>query len=372
MTIQQIFKGTLVVLLTLLAAYALFMSGRVLMVLLVAVIVASAVRPLVTIMTRWRIPEGAAIVAVYLTLLTAVIVVLVAVIPPVLNQIAFYIEDDGRLAARIITAQRLVENTISGVTQSDVSLVAPDDIREAVSNFVAQVRRLIPDALENIGASLGDAVLIFVMGAYWLTSHARATAFITQLAPHKYRPKVKTVIDEIELSMGGYVRGMVLIAVIVGVMHWVAFSLLNVPNALTLSFIIAIASTVPMIGGLIGGIIALFMTLVVSPYAVPAVFIVFFIIQQIQNYYLTPRIMAGRVGVDALLVIVYTAIGFVMFGLVGALVFVPLMGTVHILLTHSVIEPYQEAMQAENGLLLAKPLMTTKDAIQIARHASEA
>jgi predicted PurR-regulated permease PerM len=340
-----LFCGTVIVLLTLAGAYIIVNSIRVILVLLIAIIIASAVRPFVNHLTRWHVPEGVAIVFVYLTLLAIIVIPSIAVAPPIVNQFAEYIENDSRLAFRIIRAQRLVEDAISDVTNEDVSLVAPEDIREAVSEFVAEVRRVMPSLLEDIGTTIGEAILIFVMGAYWLTSHEKATGFATQLVPGRYREKAIRVIEEIEWTMGGYVRGVVLIATIVGILNFTVLSVLGVPNAVTIAFIAGVTTTVPMVGGLVGSVLVIAITLVAAPEYVLTVAITVFVIQQIENHILSPRIMSTSAGVDPLLVIVYTSVGFVMSGIAGALIAVPVMGTLHILVAHLIIEPYRESMQ---------------------------
>ena len=370
MTAQQVFRGTLIVLMTLVAAYVLAISARILVVLLVALIIASALRPLVVRMRRLHIPLGAAIVSVYGVLLALMLVISIAILPPIVNQVAQYIENDSRLAYRIIMAQRWAEGFISGVMDEEVSLVAEDEIRDTVRTLVAQFRDTMPSILDNLGGTLGDAVLVFIMGAYWLTSHQKATEFLTRLSPPSYRQKTQQVIDEIEDTLGSFVRGIVAIASIVGLANMAAFSLLGVPNALTLGFIVGVATCIPMIGGLIGGIIITLMTLIAAPQFMLQVFVPFIIIQQIENYFLTPRIMSGRVGLDPLLVILYTSIGFVTSGIVGGLVAVPVMGTLHILLQHLVIEPYQLAIQSfqmEKGINIAKPGQMSDKPVQIIR-----
>ena len=355
MTSTQFFRGTLIVLMTLIGAYVLFISLRILTVLLIAIIVASAVRPLVQGLVRWRVPKSVAIMMVYLGLAFFIIALFVAIFPPLVNQVAQYIENEGRLAVQIIRAQSWVEGVISDVTNEDVTLVQRDEIRSAVSEFVAQIRRVAPSMVDDIGNTIGDAVLIFVMGAYWLTSHDRAIDFISQLSTPRYRNQVHTIFGEVENTMGGYVRGVVTVSVIVGILNFVVMQILGVPNAITIAFIIATTTTIPMIGGFLGGVISIFMTLVIAPEYVPTVFATFFVITQIENYILTPRIMGSNVGLDPLLVIVYTSIGFVMFGIVGALIAVPLMGTFHILLTHLVINPHKESIKSyhtEDGLAL--------------------
>lgn len=345
MSSGQTFRNTLVILLTLLVAYVLVMSAHVIMVLLIAVIIASALRPVVTTLTRRRIPLGLAIFTVYGSLAVAIILIGIVVIPPLVNQTAQYIENENRLAVRIITAQRWVESLISDVTDNEVSLVDPENIRAGVSDFVKQFRRVMPSMVDDIGATISELILVFVMGAYWLTSHTNAIAFMTQLAPPRYRQTIEDVIEKIESTMGGYVRGIGLISIIVGFLNFVALQFLNVPNALLIGFLIGIATTIPMIGGLLGSVMAVIVTLVSAPYHIVTVILVTFIIQQIESYILSPRIMSGTVGIDPLLVIVYTSIGFVMFGVVGALIAIPIMGTVHIIMLDLILEPYKRSIR---------------------------
>lgn len=362
MTVQQVFRATMVIMLTVAAAYILVVSARVMLVLLIAIIIASAVRPLVNRLMSWHLPEGVAIALTYLGIIGFIILVSVAVFPPVVNQVAQYIENDDRLATRIITAQRWVERSISSVTNSDVSLVAPDEIRASVATFVAQMRRTLPNMVNDIGGTLGDVVLIFVMGAYWLTSHQRAIDFITKLSPLHYREETQEIIDEIELAMGSYVRGVVTVSTIIGILNFIPLQIFGVPNALTLSLLIGILTSIPIIGGLIGVILAAVMTLVVAPQFILTVLAITFIVQQIENYVVAPRVMSGTVGMEPLLIIVYVSAGFVLFGTVGGLIAIPVMSTVHILLQHLVIAPHREnitAFQVENGVMVVKPTILT-------------
>ncbi len=362
MTAQQVFRATIVIMLTVAAAYILVVSARVLLVLLIAIIIASSVRPLVNRLMKWRIPESAAIGITYLGLIGFIILISVAVFPPVVNQVAQYIENDDRLATRIITAQQWVERSLQNVTNTDVSLVAPDEIRSAVSTFVAQLRRTLPNMLNDIGGTLGDVVLIFVMGAYWLTSHERAIDFITKLYPLRYREEAQEMIDEIELAMGSYVRGVVTVSTIIGILNFIPLMIFGVPNALTLSLLIGVLTSIPIIGGLIGVILAAAMTVVIAPQFLLTVLAITFVVQQIENYLVSPRVMSGTVGIEPLLIIVYVSAGFVLFGVVGGLIAIPVMSTIHILLQHLIIAPHREnitTFQVENGVMVVKPTILT-------------
>jgi predicted PurR-regulated permease PerM len=350
---MQTFRNTVVILLTLAAAYIFVSSLRIIVVLVLAIIIASALRPLIMTLHRYGVPIGAGIVLMYGVLAVCIVLLGVAILPPVVSQVAGYLGSEDQLANRIIIGQRWVERIISDVTQSQVSLVAPDEVREAVREFVREFERTMPSVLDDLSATLADAVLIFVIGAYWLTSHTNTTAFITHLFRGQYREQAQRVIDQIEDTLGGYVRGMVVITVIVGVLNLAAMMVFGVPNAPTLTFVIALSTAIPMIGGVIGMGIAILITLVASPQHLLTVIAITFIVQQIESLVLSPRVMSNRVGLNPLLVIIYTAIGFMMLGVVGALIAVPIMSVVHILLVNLVIEPYKGSLrpfQTEEGL----------------------
>lgn len=341
MDIKDVFKATLVVLLTLTGAYVLVIGGQMIVTLLIAIIIASAVRPAVVFLKRLRVPESVAIVFVYATMALVIIIILFVLIPPMFNQFAIYIEQDWRLASRIITAQQIAERYISDFTNEEISMVSSEQIRNAVTVAVEEFRTILPNLIQNTGNILASAALIFVMGAYWLTSHLQAKRFILKLTPPRYRDETRVIINDIEQTLGAYVRGAVIIALIVGVLNFIPMYMLGVPNALTMAFIIATLTVVPMVGGLIGGGIATLLTLVTDPPMAIVVLITFLIVSQIENYLLQPRILSDEVGMNPLLVIIYTSIGFVLSGVVGALIAVPIMGSIHILLEHLVINPYR-------------------------------
>ena len=112
-----------------------------------------------------------------------------------------------------------------------------------------------------------------------------------------------------------------------------------------------------MVGGVIGGFLVLVLTLLIAHEYALTVLIIFLIVQQIENNILSPRIMSTRHGLDPVLVIVYTSVGLVMGGVLGAVLAIPVMATMHVLLKHFVISPRIEEISefaTENGITLIK------------------
>jgi predicted PurR-regulated permease PerM len=194
------------------------------------------------------------------------------------------------------------------------------------------------------------------MGVYWLTSRDVALEFNTRLFPIGRRTMVTQIITEIESSMGLYVRGIVLVATFVGVANYVLMSILGVPNPLTSGLIIGVTTAIPILGGYIGAAAAVLLALLSSPLHALLALASFVLVQQIENHYLTPRVMSRSVGLNPLLIIVFLFVGFSLGGVIGGLIAVPIMGTLMIILRHLVIEPRQaeNAPQfVEGGILIA-------------------
>ncbi len=357
MTAKEIFKGTLIVLFTLLGAYVVVMSLHILVVVLVAIIIASAVRPSVLRLMRWRFSEGLAIIVVYLGLLLGIVALIALVIPPIVTSLTTNLTSEDRLANRIISVENWIGNTVHNITGSDIPLPDPATVRAGVSNAVDTIQPALPTLVGDASSTLGEAILVFVMGVYWLTSHQRAVEFIVPLFTMRAREKVESIIYEIENMMGSYIRGIVSVALIIGAANFIVLFILRVPNAATMGFIIGVGTMLPIVGGFVGGGFATLLALLTgTPVQGLAVFATFVAVQQIETHYLTPRAMSRSVGLDPLLTIVAVLMGFTLGGVVGAIIATPIMGMIAVLLRELVIEPRKVTVSpyttTEDGLIL--------------------
>ena len=358
MTAQQVFRNTVVVILTVVTAYILFISMNIVIILIFAVIIASALRPIILWFDRHGLSQGLAITVTYVGLLVLIIGLFVIVLPPAVNRLGGYIENDDRLAQKLIDANRWAETSLNNIAHPDVpiTLFDEDSIRTSVSRAVASLRRALPELAGDVGGILGEAILVFVIGVYWITSRNQAVDFTLQLFSIGKRAEVTEIITEIEQSLGAYVRGMGLVVLFVGIANFALLALFRVPNAVTLAFIIGITTALPIVGGFIGAGVAVFIALIESPLAALFTLLSFVLVQQVETHYLTPRTMANSVHISPILVIVAIFIGFAVGGVTGALISVPIAGTLMVLARHLVIEPKRSEVtpqRIEGGILIA-------------------
>lgn len=407
MTGMQVFRATLIVMGTVALAALFGATIQVWLVLWIAILIASALRPAIVRLMRWGLPQGAAIPLVYGFVLISVFVMVMLVLPPVINQFTRYLQNEDLVVNKIIIAQNwaadrlseLTGETYTSATDPEVraadreaaaseeatdpdpdagpTLAATDpnenllgfreaQIREVVEGFIREIESTAPGLLGNVGAFVGDLVLVFVMGIYWITSRARAEEFLVDLMPIGRQAQARAILDEIEVGLGGYVRGIALVSVIVGLMSFAAMMLVNqlplrvsIPNVATLAFFYGLATAIPIIGGLIGVVIATGLAfLTATPAAGLAVFAITVLLQQVENYYISPRVMASSSSFDEILVIVFIAAGFTLDGLRGGLISIPVAATAAILLKHLLIIPRKDKVlptRIEGGIMLTVP-----------------
>ncbi|MDX1992424.1 MAG: AI-2E family transporter [bacterium] len=352
----EVFRNTLVVLLTIALAYLFVRTLNIWLVLAIAILIASAVRPAIVRLRRWGLSQGFAILVVYGFMAAVGVTMLLLVMPPVVNQFIGFLQNDNRLANRLIIAQSWLERTLGDITGSNVSFgIAPEDVRTTVHTFVEDIRITAPSLLDDLSQFVTDFVLIFVMGIYWLTSREKAEKFILDLVPIGRQAQVSAIFEEIETGLGAYVRGIILVSFLVGSISYVPLALLNVPGAATISFIYGLATAIPIVGGILGVAAGTALALISSPTAALTVFLVTAVMQQVENYIISPRIMSRASAFDEILVIVFIAAGFTLNGIVGALIAIPVAGTVTIIVRHLVLEPRKARVtpvKVEGGILL--------------------
>lgn len=358
MTAGQVFRNVLAFLAAVLLVAVALVSYKIVLILLMAVLLGSALRPVIGWLQQRGLPQQLALFIVYASLALIALAVFFAIVPPMLNRFAGYLENDSFLANRIIIGKNYIETTLSDITGSAFSMgIEPSQIREAVSDFVAGIRTTAPDVLGSALEYAGAFVIMIVMGAYWINSRDTAVGFILSLFPLGDRVLIQRIIGDIEVTLGAYLRGILTISLTVGLLSFVPLLLLGVPNAAVISFLYGAATTVPIIGGLIGVVLATAVGLLTSPTAAITVFVITVLLQQFEEYVLSPRIMSQSVEFNPILVITFISMGFALNGLTGALLAVPIAGSAAILLKYLILEPRQNRVAEEvtRGAVLLTP-----------------
>jgi predicted PurR-regulated permease PerM len=146
-------------------------------------------------------------------------------------------------------------------------------------------------------------------------------------------------------SLGGYVRGVLIAMVLIGVFTGLGLGVLGVPYALLLGVLAGLTEAIPYIGPWLSGAVAVIVSLVtVDPLKAVEVLVLFLLVQQLEGNLVQPLVMSRSVHLDPLLVLVAILIGSELLGLMGAVLAVPFAALLQSLVTHAIAPAIRAAM----------------------------
>jgi len=181
------------------------------------------------------------------------------------------------------------------------------------------------------------AIAIILLTIYWTLEGGRIRHAGLMLVPIQKRSDARELVDEISSRLSGYIIGQGILCLIIGVLALIAYTIIGLPNALFLAIFAGIMEAVPVVGPFIGAIPAIIIALTISPISALWVVVATVVIQQLENNLLVPRVMKRAIGVSPLVsILALLALGS-MYGILGALVALPLAAIVQLLLGRFVL-----------------------------------
>ncbi len=166
-------------------------------------------------------------------------------------------------------------------------------------------------------------VTILVLAFYMLLEQDAIKNFLHQIVPGERKEKIFEITKKIGQRMGGWLRGQVLLMLIVGVADSIALVSLGIPYALTLAVWGGITEVIPYIGPWLGLAPALIIAFTISPLKGLLILIAYVIIQQLESQFLVPKILGKAVGLSPVIIILALLAGAKLMGILGVIIAVP-------------------------------------------------
>lgn len=231
------------------------------------------------------------------------------------------------------------------------AFAALEEISIDWSSVISYVTTFLKDGLGNILSStvgfagsvagaLFDGVISFVFAIYILSGKEKlgrqAKKLLHAYLPEKGYNMTMKVLTLCNHNFAKFISGQCLEAVILGTMFVVCMTIFQMPYAVLVGVLIAFTALIPIVGAFIGCAVGAFLILMVSPIKALIFVIMFLVLQQVEGNLIYPRVVGNSVGLPAIWVLLAVSVGGSMFGVVGMLVFIPLMSTVYALLRENV------------------------------------
>ena len=213
----------------------------------------------------------------------------------------------------------------------------------AVEQGGADVLKNLVSTAAEVGGALLDTVLILVISFYWLVDGPRFRARALALVPTRHRGKALFFEDNVSRVLGGYLRGQLTLALIVGLATGIGMQVLGLPYAVVLGVLAGLFEMVPMFGPILSAVPAVIVALFMPFPTVIWVLVFFLVVQQVENNVLAPRISGHAVGLHPLGALFALLVGFQLAGVLGGLFAVPIAGVLWVLVTAA----YHHSVAAE-------------------------
>jgi len=203
---------------------------------------------------------------------------------------------------------------------------------EAITDWLFRSSGTLFSKIGSFASSLVHLVTIPVIMFYFMKDGDKIAHGAKKMVLPKWRSWVFPLSEKIDGVLGGFIRGQLLVAFLIGVLSAIALLILGVEYWLILGMLAGIGDLIPYIGPFLGAIPAVFIALTTDPWKAVWVIVAFLIIQQLEGNLISPKIVGHSVGLHPALIIFMLLVGGALWGLVGLLVAVPLAGVIKVLL----------------------------------------
>jgi len=341
------------IVLILLLLFALIIGGRIILVpLLCSVALAYILAPVVAWFERRGWSRSSSALLTLTTTTLSFILVLIFILPGLWGQLTISYTKAKELISNKENQEKVMHRLEeispkfaeftkkqikrwNGDNQSDAGeSIANNDSIERIMTISGSWLQKGLFSLVDLTASILDLLLIPFFVFYMLADYQAVVTRIDRLIPPRHRLTAAGLYGQINRVLSSYVRGQLLIAVVMGILYSLGFAIVRVPLALTLGLLTGFLNFVPYLGTLTGfGLSILFVALDGGGIGrLGGVLLVFVIVQSVEGYYLTPKLLGSRLNLHPLWVLIGIVIGGNLFGLLGIILAVPVIAIAKVFL----------------------------------------
>jgi len=293
-------------------------------IVIVSVLLAALIDPFADWFQKHRIPRALAVLVIYFILLLLLALVSVLIIPPFVEQITALLTNFG------------YADQVSAYLDHIRAFAIKQEFGN-LSEFAGAFNQVLATLSGFVGAIVAT-VLVLVLTFYMVVEEKAARGFFKSIAPKKHEPHLAKLLSKMQKKVGSWLRGQIVLGLIVGVASYVGLTLLGVKYALVLAIIAGLFEIVPYIGPTVAAIPAVALAFIQDPFKGVLVLILYIAIQQLENNVLVPKIMQKVTGLNPIISIVALLVGVKVAGIVGAILAVPVAAMIAVLLEDVMID----------------------------------
>jgi predicted PurR-regulated permease PerM len=318
----NITTGTFVkCLLAILLVVFLYLVRDIAAVILLSVVLASGVEPAACWFQKYRIPRVLAVIFVYLITFCVLVILFYLVVPTIFSELSDLVD----------TAPFYLNKPFEIKTISELFPELPKSISSFLLGFAGSAKDFIKElssgffqAVVVVFGGVLSFFLIIVLSFYMSVQEKGIENFLRIIAPIQHEKYVIDLWLRSREKIGGWLKGQVLLGILVGILVFLGLTILQIKYALTLALLAAVFDLIPIFGPILASIPAIGFAFLQSPTLALEVMILYIIIQQFENHLIYPLVVRKVTGISPVLTILALVIGAKLGGFFGIILSIPI------------------------------------------------
>ncbi len=315
-------------------ATVLFFAVDVLVALFLAVVVSSALDPIVTWLEKKKIPRILGTLAIYIVAVFILAFIIYAIVPIALSEFS-----------------SLLNSLNEKISRPDLAFINISQLVDAINEGLGRVTNVLIsgsqsflDITSKFFGGIALTASVFVLSFYLTVGKDGVERFLLTILPPTYEARAIELYTKVRRKIGRWLRGQMLLSLVIGVTVFLGLWLLGVKYSLILGILAGIFELVPYVGPIFSGSVAVLVaatdSLTLGVYAL----LLFILIQQIENNVLVPAVMSLTTSLNPVVILISLLVGAKLFGFIGLILAVPAA-----VLLQEIIEDWSESRKRNRG-----------------------
>ncbi|WP_270181364.1 AI-2E family transporter [Alkalihalobacillus sp. CinArs1] len=223
--------------------------------------------------------------------------------------------------------EKSAEEAQKAIEKNDMGMVSVGNLRHKATSFLGDVTQNFGDNITQIVSTLTSATTVLIVVPfvlfYFLKDDHKLIPYLLKFVPGHHQEEGKKILQNIDDTVAAYITGQVIVAVVDGVLMYIAYLILGLPYALILGMFVTLTAVVPFFGPIIGVIPALVIALTQDPMMAFSVLVALVIVQQLEGNLVAPLVLGSRLNIHPLTIILLLIVAGALYGFIGMLIAIP-------------------------------------------------
>jgi len=299
----------------------IYMLRDLVLVLLTAVVIASAIEPITRWLGKYKIHRVPAVIFIYLVVFVVFVGIVYFFIPPLLNETSRLASSIPQYIESIDLPVQVsaTENFVGGLSETLSIKEAVNSLEKAIASFSGGAIQ----AVSSIFGGIFSFILIVIISFYLAVQERGIENFLQIITPVKHEKYIIGLWKRSQAKIGKWMQGQLLLGLLIGILVYLGLTILGVEYAFILALLAAVMELIPLFGPILAAVPAIAIGFLDSLTLGFMVFGLYVIIQQFENHLIYPLVVRKVVGVPPLLVILALIVGAQLAGFLGIILAVP-------------------------------------------------